>query len=268
MKKLISIQGVRGSYHDQAARLLVSRDYQPIMRDSFAEVFEDLDLDRVEMIVVALANSLVGPIGEVYDLIRKYHFYINDSYNLAIEHCLIGLTKGLRLEDIELVMSHPMALWQCQNWLSKNLGWARRVEFTDTAAAVQQIDSTSQVAIGSKLAAEIYDKQVIANSIQDNSKNFTRFVLLKKTIDINPDHKRVSMVLITQNNPGSLYQALGAFASQGINLTSLVSRPIPDQIWRYQFYIDLEVNIASKQFIIAQDALEKQGCKLLILGSY
>ena len=131
---LVSIQGVLGSYHDQAARELVGQGYKPLMRDSFSEVFKDLQSDRVGMIVVALANSLVGPIGEVYDLIRKHQFYINASYDLAIQHCLIGLDSKSKLEDIKSVSSHPMALWQCQHWLDNNLGAAKRIESVDTPA--------------------------------------------------------------------------------------------------------------------------------------
>lgn len=270
----IAIQGQQASFHDIAARKFFGNDISIEPCESFALAFTALQDEKSDFALVAIENSLYGTINQVYDLLLKTSLKICGEIYLPIEQCLVGL-PGTMLQSIQEVHSHPVALAQCSVFLDEKLPNAERFEHQDTAASIASIkewNDPTKAAIGSKLAAELYEMQVLAENIETNRQNYTRFVALQR--DNNPygapDTNKTSLVLQTPKDTkaGSLFHALSVFASRGINLTALHSRPIVGKAWHYMFYIDIEVSAKDPQYQEILAELDKQGCQITILGNY
>lgn len=261
----IAIQGDQASFHD-----IVAHDYfgdsRRVFCDTFVGTFEALADGRADYALVAIENSLYGSITEVYDLLLKYKFSIVGEAYLRVEQCLIGF-PGTKLEEIEAVYSHPVALAQCDRFLETRLPEAARHETHDTAGSVAMIaefDNPRLAAIASRQAAELYGLDVLEASIETNKENYTRFVVLgKQPVQ---DGNKTSLIVTTGHQPGALHDALGVFARRSINLSKLQSRPIIGKAWHYMFHLD--VDAAGPDVELAINELESQGCEVTVLGSY
>lgn len=270
MSDVIAIQGVQASFHDIAARQYFGQESARVFCETFPDTFNALSRGDADYAMCALENSLYGSINEVYDLLQSSDFHIIGEVYLRIEQCLIGM-PGAALDDIAEVHSHPVALAQCESYLDTTLPAAERMEYHDTAASVEMIalqQDRSIAAIASRQAAELYGMQILAPSIETDSQNYTRFVVLSQQHDVSADATKTSIILRTTHNPGALYRALGCFANRGIDLTKLQSRPIVGKAWKYIFYIDVAVGSQDPTFTEALDELVVQGCQVTVLGSY
>ena len=270
MAMTISIQGERTSFHDIAARQFFDTDSQRVYCQTFADTFKMLEESRADYVLCALENSLYGSINEVYDLLLKYHFSIVGEVYLRIEQCLIGL-PGSNLATIREVHSHPVALAQCEQYLDTQLPDVERLESHDTAgsvAMVAKLGNPAIAAIAGKEAAELYGLKVLARSIENNSQNYTRFIILSKSREAVAGANKTSLVLRTDHTPGALHAVLGSFAKRSINLTKLQSRPIIDKAWHYVFYLDVDAgtqDVRLKEALVELTALH---CETTVLGSY
>ena len=271
MQKTISIQGGPASFHDIATHQYLG-DSTRIYCDDFPQTFESLSAGESDLAVVAIENSLYGSINPVYDLILKHQFVIIGEIYLRVEQCLIGL-PGAQLKDAKDIYSHPVALAQCEEFLDENLTHADRHEFHDTADSarhIKELGSTQSLAIASRQAAKLYGLEVLAESIETNKANYTRFVVLVKQPS-NQDSSRknkTSLVITTNHQPGALHHALGTFAKRSINLDKIQSRPIIGKAWHYMFYIDVSIGDEHEDFTSVIAELEAQGCAVSVLGSY
>jgi prephenate dehydratase len=270
--KTVAIQGVKASFHDIAARSFFGDDYGLFACDSFADCFAALQNDQTQFAVVAIENSLYGSINEVYDLLLENRFWIVGEVYLRINQCLIGLPDS-DLDKIEEVHSHPVALAQCEAYLDNNLPRAIRYEHHDTAGSANDIKrwaNPSKAAIASKEAAKHLGLKVIAEEIETNPQNYTRFVILQKDKSVTPESNKTSMVLSlpSDNKPGALYRAMQILASNNLNMTMLQSRPLIGKAWHYLFYTDVLASSDSNELTKAVNELEKQGCSVSLLGSY
>lgn len=267
----IAIQGGAASFHDIAAEYYFGATHERVFCDTFAQLFDTLQQEGAEIAVCAIENSLYGSITDVYDLLQQNQsIHIIGEIYLRIEQCLIG-TEDATLADITEVHSHPVALAQCGAYLDSSLSAAKRVESHDTADSVrmvQQRASPHTAAIASAQAAELYGLPILARSIETNKQNYTRFVVLSKKIATTHDANKTSLVITTTHQPGALQAALKAFAEHGINLSKLQSRPIIGKAWHYMFYADVEEGVRSQAFHQAITSLERQNCRVDILGSY
>lgn len=264
----IAIQGEQGSFHHMAARHWFGEDVQIVSCRSFADVFDAMQRDAADQAVVAIENSLYGSINEVYDLISARSLHIIGEISERIHQQLITL-PNVELQDIQTVVSHPVALEQCTEFLSRKLPQAERVEYHDTAAAVtyiKKLGDDSVAAIAGRWAAELENLPVLQGNIENDHMNYTRFVVLAKDAQPTPDANKSSLVLQTSHEAGALYKALGIFAEAGINLTKLQSRPIIGKVWQYQFYIDVESAGLPLHELVG--TLEANGCGVLVLGEY
>lgn len=264
----VAIQGVEGSYHHIAAESYFGRGTELVCCDSFSAVFKALKKNQADIAVVSAENSIAGTVHPVYDLLIKDNFYVTGEVYEQIHHCLIGL-PGTNIKYITKVFSHPMALPQCDEFLSKYLPEADRIEFNDTAASVTHIkdlDDVANAAIASTLAAKINKLSILKENIEDYPNNVTRFLVLSRDHRALKNANKTSCVLETPHKPGALWHALGVLADAQINLTKLESRPIPDKPWRYQFLIDVEAAGLNLHKVVKQ--LEKLGCNVRILGEY
>lgn len=269
----ISIQGEEGSFHHAAAKKLLGEDIDIIACSNFSETIEKLVNGEAEKALLAIENSLFGSINEVYDLILANKVTITGEIYLRIQQCLIGL-PGAEIETIKEVHSHPVALAQCENYLSSKLPYAKRFENRDTAGSVADVKKwgdPTKAAIGGQEAANLHGLRVIEVEIETNKQNYTRFVLLSsKTQKLPSNSDKTSLVIRTpaDRKPGSLYRALGVFAENDVNIFVLHSRPIIGKAWHYMFYLDIGSSPKEENFQAMMEELKIQGCQVVVLGSY
>ncbi len=269
----IAIQGVAGSFHDQAATTLVP-EASIVECVTFKDVFDAVTSGQTEYGVVAVENSLHGSINPVYRLLDTNNLWVMGETTINVEQFLIGCqattVPELNRVEAEVRTMFP-AFAQCELWLSEQLPLAQRIELYDTAFSVQSVVDEKNplcVAIAGKYAAEVYGGTIIAGPINDNANNHTRFVLLTKEKQPAKAANRTLLIMTTGHTEGSLYHALGAFADAGINLSKLDSHPIASDTRRYAFYIDIEVGVDTQEAQTALKKLTELGCEVKVLGSY
>lgn len=261
----IAIQGQVASFHHTAALQWFGSAITPVACETFAEVFGALNRHEADAAMVAIENSLYGSINQVYDLIESHGYPIVGEVHLPVHQQLIG-TPGV---EITHIYSHPVALAQCADFLETHYPNAKRVEYADTAGAVEFIASTGTphyAAIASKAAAEQYAQPIIHEAIEDNPANFTRFLAIKPNGTVPRDADRSSIVMTTNHTPGALAKILTTFADANINLSKLQSRPIIGTPWKYRFYLVLDV--AGAPLHEALDAITPLTDTLTVLGEY
>lgn len=262
----VAIQGDTASFHHIAAKTWYGENVAIVPAENFSEVFEALARHEADTAIVAIENSLYGSIHQVYDLLEANRHPIVGEIHLPIHHQLIGLRSGA---NISAIYSHPVALAQCENYLDANYPNARRLEYHDTAAAVEFIKSEndpSLAAIASLEAAMLHDLPVINQNIEDNKANFTRFLVIDPAGTPPADADRTSLVLVTDHTPGALARIMTIIADYGVNLSKLQSRPIIGQPWNYRFYLVLDTAGTELHQIIRD--IQPLTRSLTILGEY
>jgi prephenate dehydratase len=239
----VSIQGFEGSFHQEAARKFFGNAVEVVCCSTFREVI-DIAGNKKESTggVMAIENSIAGSILPNYNLLQKSNLTIIGEVYLQINQHLM-VNRGVRLADIKEVHSHPMAIQQCFGFLDK-YNW-KLVEKEDTALSAKHIlqhRSKHVAAIASKLAAEIYDLDVIAPNIHTLKNNYTRFLILQRKEDVKEiSHAdKASINFHTDHSKGSLAKVLTKIAEAGINLSKLQSFPIPGSDFKYSFHADIE----------------------------
>jgi prephenate dehydratase len=247
----IAFQGEPGAFSEAAAIQLLGENIVTVPRPTFDSAFHAMDEGAADALLAPVENSLAGSVVRVYDLLLGSKLTIVAETILPIEMQLIGC-PGATLDGLRSVASHPMALAQCENFFLAHPG-LQRVPAEDTAGSVRDVLARGDKAaagIAGRRAAIRYGGVILARSIQDNSENFTRFVLLvpqdspsqdpllSPRLDANV-HK-VSLALRLAHQPGALLAALRPFADHGINLLKIESRPIHGRPWEYQFFLDVQ----------------------------
>ena len=265
----IAIQGGKASFHDMAARLYFSgNDLTLLECASFRELCRAVVKDRVEYALMAIENTLVGSILPNYSLLREYPLTITGEVYLQIQHHLMAL-PGQQLADITSVRSHPMALLQCSEFLDR-YPQMRIVEGTDTADSARDIHRGQKkgvAAIASRLAADVYELDVMADHIANLQHNYTRFLVLSASNIHSPDGNKASINFRVDHSAGSLVRALGVLGAHGINLTQNHSIAVPDHPHEYAFHVDLEWN-DSADFEQAMRSFKEHTRRLNLLGIY
>lgn len=243
MQKRVSIQGYEGSFHQVAARLFYGKSVQVIPCDTFREVVQVASGKKeTDGAVMAIENSIAGSILPNYNLLQKSNLTIAGEIYLQIRQCLL-VNPGVQLEDIREVHSHTMALQQCYDFLDKHK-W-KLVETDDTALSARHIHqhkSRHVAAIASRLAAELYQLDVLVPNIHTLKNNYTRFLMLQREETISPvaGADKASLTFHTDHSRGSLARVLTRIAENGINLSKLQSFPIPGSDFKYAFHADME----------------------------
>ncbi|KAK3039694.1 hypothetical protein RJ639_027035 [Escallonia herrerae] len=275
--------GSPGAY-SEAAALKAYPKCETVPCDEFEAAFKAVELWLVDKAVLPIENSVGGSIHRNYDLLLRHRLHIVGEVQLVVNHCLLGL-PGVRKEELVRVLSHTQALDQCEIALSK-LGIVR-VTADDTAGAAQFVASNGlrdTGAVASARAAEIYGLDILAERIQDDSDNITRFLILARepVIPGTVRHHKTSIVFSLEEGPGVLFKALAVFALRGINLSKIESRPqrkrplrIVDDLnkgsakyFDYLFYIDFEASMAEPRAQYALGHLQEFARFLRVLGCY
>jgi len=243
MTTKVSIQGYEGSFHQEAARQFFGKEVEVIPCATFREVVKTAaNKKESNGGVMAIENSIAGSILANYNLLQKSDLIITGEVYLQINQNLL-VNPGVKLEDIREVHSHTMALQQCYDFLDKHK-W-KLVETEDTALSaknVHQHKSKHIAAIASKLAAELFQLEIIAPNIHTLKNNYTRFLILQRQDAALPvaDANKASLNFHTDHSRGSLAKVLTKIAEEGINLSKLQSFPIPGSDFKYSFHVDME----------------------------
>lgn len=241
----VVIQGVRGAFHETAARQLFGEDIDIVPALSFNELAQKTaDPNLADAAVMAIENSLVGSILGNYILLQKNSFRITAEVNIPIRQNLLAL-PGVQLADLQEVHSHPMALAQCADFF-KPFPHIRLIESEDTAESAARIAKNqlkNTGAIGSALAAELYGLDILAPGIETHQANFTRFLALHREANAPgiPGANKVSVSFTVPHQPGSLSRILAMLAAQSANLTKIQSVPLVGFPGEYLFLIDFTV---------------------------
>ena len=264
----VAFQGEIGAYSEEAAFQFFGSSIQIRPRETLEEVFKVVEEGGVGFGVVPVENSLEGSISRVYDLLLDSTLRVCGEIELRVIHCLIA-SPGAGLDTIKRVYSHPQALAQCRNFL-KHLN-CELVPTYDTAGSVKMIKESGMpdsAAIAGARAAEIYGMKVIAQEIEDNPNNFTRFFILAKEDSPPSGNDKTSIVFSAKDRPGAMHEALGEFARRKVNLTKIESRPTRQKPWQYNFYLDFEGHREDKPAREALEGLERISIFVKVLGSY
>ncbi len=239
----ICIQGYEGSFHQVAARYFFGKQVAVIPCASFRDLIK-LSADKKQSAggIMAIENSIAGSILPNYNLLQKSKLKVVGEVYLSISQNLL-VNPGVQLSDIKEVHSHPMAILQCLDYLEKN-EW-KLVETEDTALSAKHIcqhRSKHAAAIASKLAAELYNLDIIGPDIHTMKNNVTRFLVLKREDEVQElvQADKASVYFQTNHSRGILAQVLTRIAAGGINLSKLQSMPIQGSNFKYGFYADLE----------------------------
>ncbi|WP_242964879.1 prephenate dehydratase [Scatolibacter rhodanostii] len=258
-------QGVQGAYAHQAARLFFNNDCIHFS-STWENLFTAVEERSVDFAVVPVENSAAGSVNDVYSLIMKYRLYIVGAAEIKIKHCLAAKTAE---STIKRVISHPQALSQCSNYIDKNSLQAESFSNTATAAkfVAEQKDS-ALAAICSKEAAEKYGLTILQEEIQNTEHNATRFIVISHEPYLPKGAKKISLCFSLPHTPGSLSTILSQFSMQGLNLTKIESRPIPEKKFEYDFYLDFTANFhdLNTQNLIC--ALSDELPRFSFLGNY
>lgn len=272
--KRIAIQGVIGSFHDIAAhQYFDGEQIQLICCQTFEEVFENLKADPTAIGMLAIENTIAGSLLHNYDLLRESQTTIVGEHKLHIQHSICCLPED-DWDSLEEVHSHPVALMQCRNFLSKH-PTIKAVEDEDTAGSAEKISRTQQhhwAAICHSDAARYYGMKVLEDSIEDNKHNYTRFLVVSNPMKADllrpiTEADKASLVFSLPHEEGSLSKILTILSFYGINLTKIQSLPVIGHEWEYMFYVDVTYNDITR-YRQSIDAIMPLTKELKILGEY
>ncbi|MDC6365814.1 MULTISPECIES: prephenate dehydratase [Flavobacteriaceae] len=266
----VAIQGIKGSNHHQVANEYFGDDIALVECLSFDEIMDNLCNGSADKGIMAIENSIAGSIIPNYNLVYHNNIHIIGEHYLSIHHNLMVL-KGSTIEDVREVHSHPMALLQCKEFLKKH-PHIKLVESVDTAETAKRIEEgqlTNIAAIAPKMAANLYNLDIIAAEIQTIKNNATRFIILKKKNKVLPlkEINKASLRFITDHKRGSLAAVLNVMSDCNMNLTKIQSLPVIETPWKYAFFVDVTFE-AYENFAKAKSLLEIMSEDFRVLGEY
>ncbi len=270
MKLKIAIQGVKGSNHHQVAKEYFGDTIELVECLSFDTLIENLMNGIADKGVMAIENSIAGSIIPNYNLVYHNNIHIIGEHYLSIHHNLMAL-KGRSIDEIKEVRTHPMALLQCKEFLKQypELKLVEDVDTAETARQIQQHQLPHVAAIAPKVAAELYDLNILAPEIQTIKNNATRFIILKKQNKVLPKEEinKASLRFITDHKRGSLATVLNVMSDCNMNLTKIQSLPVIETPWKYAFFVDMTFE-KYEEFAKAKALLEIMSEDFRVLGEY
>ncbi|QZT37497.1 prephenate dehydratase [Halosquirtibacter xylanolyticus] len=268
--KRVSIQGIKGSFHEDAAlKYFKNEEVEIVECKTFKQAVEMVDKDHVDLCVMAIENSIAGSLLGNYSLMRQYHLRIIGEVYLHIEMNLL-MNKGADPQKIKEIHSHPIALKQCMEYIEKHAQEAILLEKSDTAGAAKALmesKRTDVATIGNTRTSELYELEIKEKGIETNKRNYTRFLVLTKQSKTTLENNKTSICFECGHYHGSLANVLKIFSEYEINLTKIQSIPILGKPEEYSFHVDLEYLDQDKYEKAIHKAL-KNVSSLSILGEY
>lgn len=231
------------------------------------DVFDEVERGRALFGVVPIENSTEGVVNYTLDMFIDSNLLIYGEVMQEVSHHL--MSKSPKLETIKKIYSHPHAIAQCRNWLESNLPTIDIAETPSTAKAAEICgEEPDAAAIASDLAAQLYGLQILKSHIEDNINNFTRFLVLSRYSSERTGKDKTSIMLSVKDKAGALYDLLRPFASHGVNMTKIESRPSRRKAWEYIFFVDIEGHSEEDRIRKALEEIKGRCLFLKILGSY
>lgn len=265
----IGFFGVQGSFTEEAMIKYFESVKNPKDYDEFEDVFLAVKNNEIDYGVIPIENSSTGAIAQVYDLLYKYEFYIVGEQCVRANQNIVGI-KGTTIYDIKEVYSHPQPFAQSTKFLKCHPEWKLIPLHSTSVSAklVSDLKEKSKVAIASKRAAELYKLDIIAENINDQIQNTTRFIIISKNIESDEACNKVSVVFSIDDKAGTLYKLISYFAEHNINMIKIESRPMEQGTWSYFLYVDFDGNIKNKEVETALNLIKQNSHYFRLLGCY
>ncbi|MGQ9746755.1 MAG: 3-deoxy-7-phosphoheptulonate synthase [Candidatus Caldatribacteriaceae bacterium] len=264
----VAFLGESGSFSSQIARRSFP-EAEFISCLSFREVFEKVRNGVATHGMIPIENTITGSIHNNFDLLLEFPeiFIVGERFIRVSQH--LGLFPGTSREELKILFAHPQGFAQCAKFL-ESLKEIKVMNVGNTEEAARRTAEFGHGSgcIASEEALRKYGLEIAEEEIEDNPRNFTRFIIISPYFEASSDHDKVSCVFALGNYPGSLHQALGVFAQRGVNLLKLESRPHPGQPWEYLFYVDWEGNLTERKYQDLLRELSQKTVFLRVLGSY
>ena len=261
--------GTEGAYSEAAMKCYFGEKCNSFYVKTFREAMEAIEDGAADFAVLPIENSTAGAVDEMYDLLVEFENYIVGETVIPIRHTLSGL-PGASLKDVKTVYSKGVALMQATHFLDAHSSW-QRINVANTAIAAKKVvedQDPSQAAVCSVYAAKVHGLQVLADNINDNEHNSTRFIVVTNQKIFLKHASKISICLEVSHESGSLYRVLSHFIYNDLNMTKIESRPIEGRDWEYRFFIDFEGNMADGAVKNAIRGLREECRNLRILGNY
>jgi len=265
----VVFQGVEGAYSHAAVRTYFGEQADAYHVPKFEDTMREVEEGRADYAVLPIENSTAGFVIDNYDLLAKYQNYIVGEVYIPISHMLLGRPDA-ELSDVKTIYSHPQALMQCTEYLDLHKEW-NRISVLNTAVAAKKVmeeGDKSQAAIASRVAGELYGLKELAEGINNEKCNTTRFIVLAKRPVYEKRASKISIMFEIPHVSGSLYNILGNFIFNGVNMIMIESRPIPEKTFEYRFFVDFEGNLSDASVRNALTGIRAEASVLKILGNY
>ncbi len=263
----VAYLGPRATFTHMACMQKFGSSAQYIPVNSIKDVFSEVERGRAHFGVVPIENTTEGVVNYTLDMFIDSSLLIYGEVLQEVAHHL--MSKNGVTGDIKRIYSHPHAIAQCRNWLETHLPHVPMSEVASTARAAELcVDDPAAAAIASELAAELYGLKVITARTEDNINNFTRFLVLSQKPPERTGRDKTSLMLSIKDKVGGLYDLLRPFASHGLNMTKIESRPSRRKAWEYIFFVDIEGHIDEERLKKAVEEVKSRCLFMKILGSY
>lgn len=263
----VAYLGPAGSFSEQAAFEYMGQDITGVSCPNFDEVFRRVESDGADVGVVPVENSTEGAVNRTLDLLLNTSLKIVGEHTIVIRHCL--LSQSGNLDGVTRVMAHPQALAQCQHWLGMNAPALSREPVASNAEAARIASEDPTVAaIASDIAARAWGLQMVAEGIQDDPMNRTRFLAIGKIDTLPTGQDKTSLILSVPNKAGAVYQMLAPLSDNGVSMFRFESRPARTGQWEYYFYVDIEGHCQDPAVAKALSELQARCAYFKVLGSY
>ncbi len=265
----VVFQGVEGAYSHAAVRSFFGSQAEAYHVARFEDTMEEIASGRADYAVLPIENSTAGFVTDNYDLLSRYDHYIVGEVYVPVDHMLLGLPDA-ELTDVRTVYSHPQALMQSSDYLNGNREW-KQISVLNTAVAARKVKDDgdkTQAAVASRTAGELYGLKELAASINNAKGNTTRFFVLAKEPMYEKSAGKISLTFEVPHVSGSLYNILGNFIFNGVNMRMIESRPIPEKPFEYRFFVDIEGNLSDAAVRNALTGIRAEASSMKILGNY
>lgn len=268
-KPRVLYQGEAGAYAEEAAVDFFGEDCSRRSVPAWEDIFLALKAGEADYGVLPIENSSTGSINQVYDLLSRYGAYIVGEQTVRVNHCLLA-PKGARLDSVHAVWSHEQGLLQCEDFLNSHPSWERHAAANTAASAklVAERGDPATAAIGSRRCAALYGLDILAEGINFNSENYTRFVVVAPVMELREGKDKISALFTLSHESGTLHRILTVFAAAGLNMVKLESRPIPGLPWVYRFFVDFTGDLTAGGMEGVLRELSQSSETFRVLGNY
>lgn len=265
----VGFQGTKGSYSEEALIEYFGEEHEIFNYEKFEDVFEGLKYKNIDYGVLPIENTSTGSISKIYDLLKKYGYYIVGEIKIKVEHFLLGI-KGAKISELKEIYSHNQGFEQSSDFLN-TLPSCKLIPYYNTAISakyVKECNDLSKACVCSKRAKQIYDLEILKSNINNVKENYTRFIVVGRELENNELCNKMTVVFSIGHKPGTLYKQLEVFEKENINMLKIESRPFGDGSFCYFFYVDIEGNIADENVKKALDTIYENSLEFKVLGCY